>query len=164
MANIIPRREERLGAPAQWRDPFEAMRNLLRWDPFAEIEGLTATGGAFVPTFDVKETKDAYVFKADLPGVKEEDVDLSLTGNRLTISGKREEEEKVEGDRYYAYERSYGSFSRSFTIPEGVDTDHVRAEMKNGVLIAVLAKKPEVQPKKISLTSGTARKDEKARA
>jgi len=165
MANIIPRREELRAAPtALWRDPFEAMRDLFRLDPFLEMGALATGGTAFVPAFEVKETKDAYVFRADLPGVKEEDVDLSLTGNRLTIGGKREAEQKTENDRYFAYERSYGSFSRSFTLPEGIDKDNVQADMKNGVLNVIIAKKPEVQPKKISLTAGTGRKDEKARA
>jgi HSP20 family protein len=89
------------------------MRDLLRWDPFAELGPSAA--GAFVPAFDVKETKDAYMFTADLPGVKESDLELSLTGNRLTISGKRDEEKKAQDERWYAYERSYGSFSRTFT-------------------------------------------------
>jgi HSP20 family protein len=97
----------------------------------------------------VKETKDSYVFKADLPGVKEENLDVSLTGNRLTISGQRQEEKKEEGDRHYVYERSFGSFSRSFTLPEGIDVDHVQAELKDGVLNVVVPKKPEVQPKRI---------------
>jgi len=110
--------------------------------------------GAFVPTFDVKETKDSFVFRADLPGVKDSDVDISLTGNRLTISGRRQEENKEEGEQFYAYERSYGSFSRSFTLPEGIDAEHVQADLKDGVLTVVLPKKPEVQPKRIALKGG----------
>jgi len=85
------------------------------------------------------------------PGVREEDLDISLTGNRLTVSGKREEEHREEDDRYYAYERSYGSFSRSFTLPEGGDVDHARADLSNGVLTVTLPKRPEVQPKKIEV-------------
>ena len=59
------------------------------------------------------------------PGVKESDLDISLTGNRLTISGRRQEEKSEEGEHFYAYERSYGSFSRSFTLPEGIETEHL---------------------------------------
>jgi len=138
-------------------DPFEMMREMLSWEPFREVSrfGGAGTGLGFTPTFDVKETKDAYVFKADLPGCKEEDVDISLTGNRLMISGKREEEKREEGERFYAYERSYGTFSRAFTLPEGVDAEHVRAELKDGVLNVVVPKVPEVQPKRIPLKSGT---------
>ena len=83
---------------------------------------------------DVRETPDGFNCRVDLPGVKEEEVDISLTGNRLTISGQRQEETRDERDRYHSYECSYGSFSRSFMLPEGVDTDNVKAEMKDGVL------------------------------
>lgn len=151
MANLIRRGSTGFLAPSRIPDPFEMMRDLMRWDPFAEM-GIT--GGrdvTFVPSFEVKETKDAYVFKADLPGIREEDLDISLTGNRLTVSGKREEESRDENDRYYAYERSYGSFSRSFTLPEGVDVTHAQAHLSNGVLTVTLAKKPEVKPKKIEV-------------
>ena len=154
MANIIRRRE---GAPAAW-DPFRMMRELMQWDPFkAESLQYGQYGqdeGRFLPAFEVKENKDSYLFKADLPGVKEDDLDISLVSNRLTISGKREAEKRDEGETWYAYEREYGSFTRSFTLPEGVDPEHVRAELKNGVLHLVIPKKPEVQPKKIQVGGG----------
>ena len=69
----------------------------------------------------MKETKDAYVFRADLPGVKDEDLEISLTGNRLTVSGHREQEKREQSETYYATERAYGSFSRTFTLPDGTD-------------------------------------------
>jgi HSP20 family protein len=112
----------------------------------------------------VKETKDAYVFKADLPGIREEDLDISLTGNRLTVSGKREEEKREEDDRFYAYERSYGSFSRSFTLPEGIDVEHAQADLNDGVLTVSVPKKPEVKPKKIEVKKLRSGKGEKAQA
>ncbi len=149
MANLI-RRKNTGSEPSRGFDPFEVMRDLMRWDPFAEL-GPGPAGAAFVPSFDVKETKDAYVFSADLPGVKQDDVDVSLTGRRLTISGEREEERKGEDERWFAYERSYGSFSRSFTLPEGIDADNVQAELKDGVLRVTLPKKPELKPRKIEL-------------
>jgi HSP20 family protein len=140
----------------------------MRWDPFRELSrGVTGGGdlAGFVPSFEVKETKDSYIFKADLPGVKEDQVDISLTGNRLTISGQRQEEKKDEGDTYFTYERSYGSFSRAFTLPEGIDPDHVQAELKEGVLTVVVPKKPEVQPKRIQLQGGgTGGEKERAKA
>lgn len=159
MANLI-RRNEKSGSmePSRLFDPFEVMRDLMRWDPFAEMTPTVGTA-AFVPSFDVKETKDAYVFTADLPGVKESDVDLSLTGNRLTISGKREEEKKEQDERWYAYERSYGAFSRSFTLPEGVDAEHVQAELKEGVLRVNVPKKPEAKPRKIELKLGSGKQE-----
>ena len=154
MANLIRRKE--LGAlePSRVFEPFEMMRDLMRWDPFAEMVPSTV-GSLFAPSFDVKETKEAYVFTADLPGVKEKDLDLSLTGNRLTVSGKREEEKKEEDERWFTYERSYGAFSRSFTLPEGVDTEHAVAELKEGVLTINLAKRPEVKARKIELKPAT---------
>lgn len=84
-------------------------------------------------------------------GVKESDVDITRTGNCLTVSGKRESEREDAGDTYYAYERAYGSFTRSFTMPEGIDADHIHAELKDGVLMVAVPKKPDAQPKKINL-------------
>jgi HSP20 family protein len=91
------------------------------------------------------------MFHADLPGVKEQDLEVTLTGNRLTIAGKREAEREEKTDTYYACERSYGSFSRSFTLPDGADGEHLRAELKDGVLAVAVPKKPEVQPKKVQV-------------
>jgi HSP20 family protein len=159
MANIVrrgePRELQRGGDYGGW-DPFRMMRDLLRWDPFSEMTPFAGIdrGIAFTPQFEVKETQDGYVFKADLPGVKESDLDISVTGNRLTVSGRREAEERHEGETYYAYERSYGSFTRAFTLPDGVDADHVNAELRDGVLALRVPKKPEAQPKKIELKGG----------
>jgi HSP20 family protein len=153
MANIV-RRGGSETVPArgvEW-DPFRMMRELLRWDPFAEMTPFAQERGTvFLPQFDVKETNNSYIFKADLPGMKENDLDIAVTGNRLTISGKREAEERQEGETYYAYERNYGAFTRSFTLPEGVDADHVQADLRDGVLTLTLPKRPEAQPKKINI-------------
>ncbi len=157
MANLIRRNEGGTPSTSRGWDPFEMMRDLVRWDPFAEL-GVAGRGQlAFAPSFEVKETKDAYVFKADLPGIREEDLEISLTGNRLTVSGKRDEEKHQEDDRFYAYERSYGSFSRSFTLPEGVDPDHAQADLSNGVLTVNVPKRPEVKPRKIDVKKHSAK-------
>ena len=151
MANLI-RREA--GAPSLYEtrwDPFRVMREMLRWDPFAEMLPAEAET-KFVPHFEVKETKNEYVFKADLPGIAEKDLEISLSGNRLTVSGKREAEKREEEERFYAYERIYGSFTRSFTLPDGADAEHVKADLKNGVLTLVVPKMPEVKPKKIAVS------------
>ena len=140
-------------------DPIRLLSNLM-WDPFQEMaptwpsESLAA---AFAPAFDVRETKDAYLFKADLPGVKEGDLSVTMTGNRLTVSGKREVEQEERGDTYYTSERSYGSFTRSFTLPEGCDAEHVQAELKHGVMTIAIAKKAELQPKQIAIRSEKAK-------
>jgi HSP20 family protein len=142
-------------------DPWRMMRSLLSWDPFREMSMLpTFEGGgsAVSPAFDVKETKDAYEFKADVPGIQEKDLDVSTTGNRLTVSGRRESEKEDRGARYYTYERSFGSFTRSFSLPDGVDADKVHASLDKGVLFIRIPKKPEMQPKKVEIKSETSLK------
>ncbi len=157
MANLIRRNEGGTPSTSRGWDPFEMMRDLVRWDPFAELGTTGSRSLAFAPSFEVKETKDAYVFKADLPGIREDDLEISLTGSRLTVSGKREEEKHEDDDRFYAYERTYGSFSRSFTLPEGVDPDHAQADLSSGVLTVSVPKRPEVKPRKIDVKKHSAK-------
>lgn len=161
MANIAVHKENgpQAAAPAralarEW-EPFRMMRDLLRWDPFGEMAPAFGTleSASFSPSFDVKETKESFIFTADVPGVKEGDLDVRLTQNRLTVAGKRESEKVEKTDQYYATERSYGSFTRSFTLPEGILADKIQAELKGGVLTVAIPKKPEAQPKKIEVTS-----------
>lgn len=157
MALLPIRRARELARSEQTWDPFAQMHELLHSEPAALLRRMmpgAEEGWTLAPDFDVKETKDAYVFKADLPGMKQEDVEISVTGQRLTISGKREEEKREEGERYFTFERSHGSFSRTFTVPEGVDVDHVSAELKDGVLTLNVPKRPEVQPKRIQIGGG----------
>ncbi len=135
-------------------EPFRIIRDLMGFDPFREMTPFVPQVGAgFVPSFEVKESKDAYIFKADLPGVKESDIEVTVTGSRLTISGRREAEKQEQTDAYYTYERSYGDFTRSFALPEGVDMNSVNAELKDGVLSLTVKKTPEAQPKKIAVQS-----------
>lgn len=140
--------------PAYNIDPVRVMRDLMDWDPFSQMSPLSTfepRAATFTPSFEVKETKEAYVFTADMPGVREEDIDISLTGNRLTVTGKREAEARDESETYYMYERSYGGFSRTFTLPEGINYDNVEANLKNGVLHLTVPKAAEHKPRKISL-------------
>lgn len=157
MANLSLRRNQDGNLPTTGRgtpqqggwDPFRILDSLLRWDPYRELMPVTQQGLAFIPHFEVKETRDAYVFKADLPGVKESDLDLSLTANQLTISGKREYDQEEEAQNFYISELSYGTFTRTFTLPQGADVDKVQADLRNGVLTLVVPKRPEMQPRKI---------------
>lgn len=131
------------------------LRSLMSWDPFREMAPLLGIEGEteerFAPTFGVTETKTAYVFKADVPGVEEKDIEITVTANRLTVTGKREEEKHEEGELHYACERSFGAFTRSFTLPEGIDVEHVEAELKGGVLAIVVPKNPELHPRKVTV-------------
>lgn len=152
MANLIRRNHRYEVTPfgVAW-DPFHIVREALAWEPFREAAPAAAEQPTYAPRFDVKETKDAYVFRADLPGVKQENLEISLTGNLLSVSGHREEERREQSDTSYASERSYGSFSRSFTLPEGIDGENVMADLKDGVLALTVPKKPEVQSRKIAV-------------
>jgi HSP20 family protein len=165
MANLIRRDNREVARPTarEW-DPFRMVDALLRWDPFRSGGGWLPEAVEFAPRFDVKETKDAYVVKADLPGIADKDVDITVTGNVLTISGQREEEHREEGDRYYTSERSYGRFSRSLSLPDGADAESVKADLKEGVLTVHIPKRPEVQPKRISLGTGTSGSESTAKA
>jgi HSP20 family protein len=146
-ASIVPAWEPR-------SELSRVMRDLMGWDPFREMTPFIAQGPlTFLPSFEVKETKDAYSFKADVPGVKESDLEVSVTGSRLTVSGKRESEKQEQTDTYYTSERSYGEFTRSFTLPDGVDMSSVHAELKEGVLTVSIKKTPEAQPKKVAIQS-----------
>ena len=147
---------QQLAAPvAEW-DPFRSMRDLLRWDPFREMVPLLPAFDrmAFAPTFDVTENKDAFLFKADVPGVKQEDIEITTQGNRIQITGKRDHEQETKNDTVYSYERQYGSFTRSFTLPEGADISLAKSELKDGVLTLAIPKKPSAQAKKIEISTG----------
>lgn len=136
-------------------DPFRLIDSLMRLDPYQESVGRRSEGVAFVPRFDVKETPEAFLFKADLPGVSQNDVEISLNGNQLTITGKREAEQQQNSENFYMMERSYGSFSRSFTLPTSADVEKIKADLTNGVLSIELPKRAESQPRKISLNQVT---------
>jgi HSP20 family protein len=147
-------------APAKAEtDPF---RWLLRWDPFREMTpswfGQPPAEATFSPAFEVKESRNRFLFKADLPGMKEQDVEVKLTGDRLTISGKREAEREDKDDTYHAYERSFGSFLRTFTLPGGFDAEQVYAELKDGVLTIGVPKKPAAQARSIAIQGGDLKK------
>ena len=129
------------------RDPFQMARELLAWDPF--FGGRQAS--AFVPAFEVKENNEAFIVKADIPGVAESDLDIAVNNNFLTVSGARNAEQRQEGDSFALYERQYGSFSRSFSLPDTADGERVEAKLEAGVLTLTIWKKAEAKPRKIAL-------------
>jgi HSP20 family protein len=139
----------RNSTPARYvaRDPFQMARELLSWDPF--FGGRPAT--AFSPAFEVKETTEAFILKGDLPGVAEADLDINVHNNVLTVSGSRAAEDRIEGESYALYERQFGSFSRSFSLPDMADGERVEAKLEAGVLTLTVAKKAAAKPRKIAL-------------
>lgn len=153
MADLIKKNGNSM---VEW-NPLRTMRDLLRWDPFREMAPFTMPefeAAAFAPSFEVIENKDAFLFKADVPGIKQEDLEITATGNRLRISGKRDQEHEHKHDTIYTYERQYGSFSRSFTLPDGTDFEHAKSELKDGVLTLAVPKKAGAQTKKIAISAG----------
>lgn len=155
MANLSTRNDPNALIPELGSsfDPFQTMRELMRWDPFSELyRGMPQERGQwFNPTFDVRETNDAFILMADVPGMTEKDLDLQLTTNRLVISGQRQMEEEQKGETHYRSERSWGSFSRTFTLPAEIDSNKVSAELKNGVLTVQLPKTGQSMTKRITV-------------
>ncbi|MFA5353054.1 MAG: Hsp20/alpha crystallin family protein [Thermodesulfovibrionales bacterium] len=125
-----------------FRRPFHLFRPL--WMPSVRLPGMEE----FSPHVDIFEEGDDVVIKAEIPGMKKEDLDVSLTEDTITLSGEKKSEEKVEKKNYHRLERSYGSFSRSFRLPEGVQTDKAKAGFKDGVLEIRLPKSEEAKKKK----------------
>lgn len=147
------------------------MANLIRRDPVSEMLSWNRTMERMLDQFygdnelgfsdqinlrvplDVIENDDEYLIKADVAGLDPENVEITYTNNTLTIKGEvsDEREETEEKGRYHLRERRYGSFTRSITMPGSVDTEHIEAETKNGVLELRLPKKEEVKPKRIEV-------------
>jgi HSP20 family protein len=118
--------------------------------PFLQSEGSTAR--PWTPPVDVVENENALVFKADVPEIKPEDIEVSFENGTLTLKGKREFEKKENGQGgYHRLERSYGSFMRAFSLPETVDPEKLAADYKNGVLTVTVAKKEIAKPKAVKV-------------
>jgi len=150
MSNLLTVRPHSLSPVVE---PFRLMRDFLRWDPYRDTQADLDQGAYFLPSFDVRETADAYLFNADMPGIRDEDLDIDLTGNRLIVKGRREAQARAEGETMHLVERAFGTFTRSFTLPEAVDPSEVKAELKQGVLYLTIPKRPETRPQKIRVTS-----------
>jgi HSP20 family protein len=142
----------------------------VRWDPFRELESMSdrlnrvfarptlspsgreaLTVADWMPTVDISETDSEYLIKAELPEVKKEDVKVTVENGVLTLQGERRQEKEEKGKKYHRVERSYGSFVRSFTLPESVDEGAVKAEYKDGMLNLHLPKTEKVKPKSIDV-------------
>ena len=144
--------------------------SIVRYDPFRDLRSLQdevnrlfstnlsrAFGdegiarGAWMPNVDIYENKDQIVLEAELPGMNREDFDLSIENNIITLRGERRFEKKDDGDNYHRVERAYGTFTRSFTLPQTVSAEGATAEYKNGVLRVALPKREEVKARRIEV-------------
>lgn len=123
-------------------------------DFFEFHEGRTDTEEtSWVPTVDISETENGYEIRAELPGVSEKDVNVSVTDNVLTVKGEKRQEEETDGKDYHRVERRYGSFQRRFTLPRNVETDTIKAGFKDGVLTLGIPKPEAVKPTEIPITT-----------
>jgi HSP20 family protein len=142
--------------------------SITRWDTYSGLTGLQEQvnrlfEGAFprrsdnsalttwAPAVDIYETENELVVKADLPEVSENDLDVRVENNMLTVRGERKFEQKTEKDNYLRVERAYGSFTRSFSLPNTVNTEAIKADYHNGVLTVTLPKRAESKPKQVKV-------------
>ena len=149
------------------------MHSINRWEPFRNVSSLQeqvnrlfegtfsrksddSTLTAWAPAVDVYETENELVIKADLPDISEKDLDIRVENNMLAVRGERKFEQQVKEDSYLRMERSYGSFSRSFSLPNTINTEAIQADYRNGVLTVTLPKRVESKPKqvKVNVTNG----------
>jgi HSP20 family protein len=147
---------------------------LVRWDPIREIDSLqgemnrlfagffdtpaargsdngTTAARRWIPAMDLVETGEHFVLKADLPGITESDVHIEVDNNVLTVAGERKAEHEDQHEGYYRLERATGAFSRSLTLPEGIDPESVRATFHNGVLEVRIPKPVQVKPRRVQI-------------
>lgn len=146
---------------------------IVRWEPFRDLVSVQermnrifddafrgtsrgseddwALGGSWAPVVDIFEQEGNLVLKAELPGVDPKDVDVHVENNTLTLRGERKFASEVKRENYHRVERAYGTFSRSFTLPNVVDTDKIKAEYKDGVLQVTLPTREEAKPKQIAV-------------
>jgi HSP20 family protein len=145
---------------------------IVRWEPFRELSSLQSemnrlfntafdappggNGGnrRWAPAMDLLETDEHFVLRADLPGMSEGDVNIELEDNVLTVSGERKAEHEDKREGYYRVERAFGSFSRSLTLPQGVDPEAVTASFNRGVLEVSIPKPEQRKPKRIEIGGG----------
>jgi HSP20 family protein len=116
--------------------------------------GVSSNGGAFVPSADIYETPDTIQLRLEIPGVEEKDLNITMENGVLTVRGERKLEKSEKEENFLRMERPYGAFSRSFTLPQTVDTDHIKANYVNGVLMIELTKRAEAKPKQIPISVG----------
>ena len=126
------------------------------FDEFAGHPFLSAAARSddrWLPAVDILEKEGNLILRAEVPGVTEKDIDLKLEGNILTLKGQKKFEHEEEVNNYHRRETFYGSFTRSFTLPDSVDRDHIKADYRNGILTVTVPQKPEVRPRDIPVST-----------
>lgn len=133
--------------------PFDLIKGSIDsvFDDFFNGSSLSLKNMDFAPKVDVTEDEKAIHVKAELPGIDEKNVNVEIKENTLTISGEKKEEKETKEEKSHRIERSYGSFSRSFTLPKGIETDNIKATYKNGVLKINIPKGKELESKKVKV-------------
>jgi HSP20 family protein len=157
-------RKEDAMAIERWRPrwgitPWRPFRELEEWERrFDDLFGrslwrLPVEERGWMPAVDVFEKEDRFVVKAELPGMKEDDIDVSAVGDTLSIKGEKKTETEIQEEGYYRCERGYGSFYRSIPIPSNVDANKIEASFEDGVLEVALPKSAKIKPKKIAVSA-----------
>jgi HSP20 family protein len=157
-------RKEDAMAIERWRPrwgitPWRPFRELEEWERrFDDLFGrslwrLPVEERGWMPAVDVFEKEDRFVVKAELPGMKEDDIDVSVVGDTLSIKGEKKTETEIQEEGYYRCERSYGSFYRSIPLPSNVDANKIEASFEDGVLEVALPKSAKIKPKKIAVSA-----------
>jgi HSP20 family protein len=141
----------------KWSSPYRDFLNLQDemnrlFDSFSRgTELQSVTEGSWAPAVDIHESKESIVIDAEVPGVDQNDIKVSITDNILTIQGEKKQQKTVEEENFHRVERFYGAFSRSFNLPAGVKADQIKASFKDGVLKIILPKSEEAKTKVINV-------------
>ena len=146
------REGERMESPlVALRSEMDRLFDTFLREPFGEIDWPFVGQGKWSPTVDIAESDDEVVVRAELPGIDPKDLDVSVSGNQLVLSGEKKESSESEGKDFSHSESRYGSFRRLVQLPEGIDTENVEAQYANGVLTMHLKKTPSAVPKRIDV-------------
>jgi HSP20 family protein len=146
MVNITTRWNPTLAA----REPFYRLFDFFS----GEGNGEELTSRVWTPAVDIEETDSAYRIEAELPGLNKDDVQITMENNVLRIAGERKLEKDVRKDNFHRIERVYGTFQRSFALPQQVDSEHVQASFKDGILTVLVPKSAQARPRKIEIEAG----------
>ena len=145
---FLTRRNQTSEWPSLWNMEDEMNR---MFEQFGKPFGWVEQPGRYAPAMDVRETDDAYIVEADVPGMKKDDVHIEVADNVLTIKGERKDEKQEKDKNYHRVEHSFGSFTRSVALPAGFDAGKVTANFDNGVLTVTLPKREETKPRRIEV-------------